>query len=207
MLKVTDLECARGDRPLFRALSFTVAAGEILHVRGRNGAGKTTLLRTLCGLSRALDGAIEWRGRRIDDDAAAYRRELCYVGHQDAIQGELTAAENLRYYAGLYNNAIDDVRIDAALAGVGLDNIGPALHDLPVKFLSQGQKRRLALARLLLMPRALWILDEPLTALDRATVDTLMGLFRTQLEAQGAIVLTSHQELPLAQTRTLELMP
>jgi heme exporter protein A len=189
VLETLNLECTRADRPLVSNLSFALGAGELLHVTGSNGSGKTTLLRTLCSLSRHSAGEIRWHGISIDTLGDEYRRHLAYVGHSDALQGELSGEENLRVAAALVG-AVEPSAIRGALERVGLRNIG----DLPAKILSQGQKRRLALARLPLLARTLWILDEPFSALDAHSVRRLEGLLAEHLDAGGMIVITSHQE-------------
>lgn len=191
MLDVTNLECVRGDRPLFRGLSFAVRPGEMLHVVGANGSGKTTLLRTLCGLSRPAAGEIRWNNADIRELGDDYHQQLAYVGHLNGIQGELTARENLRAAGCLAGTAATDTGIDAALARLGL----AAYRDFPAKILSQGQKRRLALARLAVAPKPLWILDEPFSALDTHSLDTMTALLSDHLATGGMIIITSHQDL------------
>lgn len=206
MLEVINLECTRGDRALFHSLSFSLTPGEILHVRGANGCGKTTLLRAVCGLTAPSAGEVRWQGQAITHSRDDYYAALRYVGHHDGVQGELTATENLRAYAGLHGGAIATAppiarpAIAAALAALELPTSAVA-----AKFLSQGQRRRLALARLALDSRALWILDEPLTALDRATVTRLLEMFAQHSARGGMILLTSHQELDLDGVSELEL--
>jgi heme exporter protein A len=190
MLHVENLECTRGDRPLFQGLSFAVQSGQLLHILGRNGSGKTTLLRTLCGLSRPSAGVIRWDGSSIRELGDDYRRALTYIGHTNGFHGELTPVENLRMEASLSAGG-DDSRIDAALEQVGLS----AYRSFPAKILSQGQKRRLALARLLLGNKPLWILDEPYSALDTSSVKVMMGILTAHLDRGGLAVLTSHQDL------------
>jgi heme exporter protein A len=202
LLDVVNLSCARGDRTLFRGLSFALRPGELLHVTGPNGAGKTTLLRTLCRLTRPIEGKIRWNGsdvRKLGDD---YRKQLAYVGHLNGIQGELTPAENLRSLLDRADES-DVARIDAALQRTALD----AYHEFPAKILSQGQKRRLALARLLVIERPLWVLDEPLAALDLRSVEIMTGVLSGHLERGGLVILTSHQTLdafPAVKTLSLE---
>jgi heme exporter protein A len=191
LLDVINLTCARGDRPLFRNLSFRLEPGQLLHVRGENGSGKTTLLRTLCGLSRPLEGEIRWNGQSAIEHPEDLRRALCYVGHANALHGDLTGTENLQFETCLAGGAAD---ARAALAETGLVRAAA----LPCKLLSQGQKRRTALARLLTQDKLLWVLDEPLTALDVRAVAELLERFARHLDRGGLIVLTSHQQVDLA---------
>ena len=197
MLEVTNLECARGDRSLFRHLGFALEPGRLLHVTGANGSGKTTLLRTLCGLTRPAAGEVRWGGEDIRALGDDYRRILAYVGHSHGIQAELTPPENLRAAAGLAGGA-DESRIEAILERLAL----LPYHDFPAKILSQGQQRRLALARLALLSRPLWILDEPLSALDARSVALTMEILTEHLAGGGLAVLTSHQDLTV-EIRTL----
>lgn len=190
VLETISLECTRGDRPLISGMSFTLGTGQMLHVTGSNGSGKTTLLRTLCGLSRPSAGEIRWDGadiRALGDD---YRTCLSYVGHSNGIQGELTPEENLQAAAHLGGYA-DASKMNYALAHVSLTRFA----HLPAKVLSQGQRRRLALARLLVLSRTLWILDEPVSGLDARSVAVIENLFGEHLAAGGMLVITSHQEL------------
>jgi heme exporter protein A len=197
LLEVLDLECVRGDRPLFSRLSFRLNPGELLHVTGVNGSGKTTLLRTLCGLTRAANGEVRWHGSAIQELGDDYRNQLAYVGHSNGIQGELTPNENLRTAAGLCGNA------DSKLISNTLERLGLAAHDyFPAKILSQGQKRRLALARLVIQQKPLWILDEPLSALDVNSVALMMEILMEHLARDGLIVMTSHQEIAV-ETKTV----
>jgi heme exporter protein A len=193
MLEVTRLECRRGDRLLFSGLDFGVDAGILLHVRGRNGSGKTTLLRTLCGLYRQDSGEVNWRGEPIRRLAEDYRRELLYFGHLNGIKGDLTGAENLAISATLDGDDADTASVWSALARIGL----AGFEDLPTRMLSQGQKKRVALARLILSRAPLWVLDEPFTALDVDAVDLLQGLIAEHVAAGGMAVLTTHQPVPL----------
>jgi heme exporter protein A len=202
LLEAINLSCARGDRTLFRGLSLRLGAGEVLHVTGRNGSGKTTLLRTLCGLTRALEGEIRWGGRSVRALGDEYRERLAYVGHLNGIQGDLTPPENLRTIDQLVGGA-DEAQIASALARVALD----AYHDFPAKILSQGQKRRLALARLLVANKPLWLLDEPLAALDVGSVEIVTDMVREQIGRGGMVIVTSHQPLDVEARalRTLSL--
>ncbi len=190
MLEVTHLACVRGDRPLFSHLSFALHPGELVHVTGANGSGKTTLLRALCGLTRPAAGEVRWLGRDVHALGDDYRAALAYVGHLNGIQGELNARENLRHAARLTGDA-QAPDVEAALEQVALT----AYADLPSKVLSQGQKRRLALARLRVARKPLWILDEPFSALDARSVEILSDVLARHVAGGGMAVLTSHQEL------------
>ncbi|MGA7981183.1 MAG: cytochrome c biogenesis heme-transporting ATPase CcmA [Chromatiaceae bacterium] len=203
MLEVVDLECRRGDRRLFSGLSFDLDAGTLLHVRGRNGSGKTTLLRALCGLLAPEKGEIRWGGesiRKLGDD---YHEAILYFGHLNGIKSDLSGVENLRIAATLDGDNADEDRLWSALEHMGL----AGFEDLPTKVLSQGQKKRVALARLLVSRATLWILDEPFTALDVDAVDLLQILIAQHIADEGMVVLTTHQEVPLTsgQIRRLHL--
>ena len=203
MLEVSNLACRRGDRLLIEGLSFTLESGTLLHVRGRNGSGKTTLLRTLCGLLTPETGDILWQGenlRRLGED---FHRDTLYFGHLNGIKGDLTPLENLRVAAILDGDRAEEAAILDALDEMGLTG----LEDLPTKVLSQGQKKRVALARLLLSRAPLWILDEPFTALDVDAVDRLQLLIAAHVAADGLVILTTHQEVALTsgQIRRLHL--
>ncbi|AFL74943.1 cytochrome c biogenesis heme-transporting ATPase CcmA [Thiocystis violascens] len=193
MLEVTKLECRRGDRRLFSNLDFALGAGTLLHVRGRNGSGKTTLLRTLCGLFTPDAGDIRWQGESIRRLGEDYRRDLLYFGHLNGIKGDLTGIENLAVAATLDGDDVDRPAIWEALGRIGL----AGFEDLPTRMLSQGQKKRVALARLILTRSRLWVLDEPFTALDVDAVALLQSLISAHVDAGGLAVLTTHQEVPL----------
>ena len=197
MLETVDLECVRGDRPLFSHLSFALKPGGLLHVTGVNGSGKTTLLRTLCGLTRPQTGEIRWNGtaiRKLGDD---YHAQLAYVGHTNGIQGDLTPAENLKVAINL-SGVADGAEIPATLKRLGLG----VYHRFPAKILSQGQKRRLALARLIVERKPLWILDEPLSGLDVDSVSLMTTILMEHLAQGGLIIITSHQDIDI-QTKTV----
>lgn len=203
MLEISKLACARGDHQLFSDLSFSLSAGELLQVQGANGSGKTTLLRTLCGFMMPVAGEIRWRGENIRNLDEEYFAEIIYLGHLNAIKDELNALENLRISAGLAGCAVDDKQVVAALRRMGLRG----RETLPVKVLSQGQRRRVALARLLLGNFPLWILDEPLTALDVGAVGLMQELIGEHLANNGMVIYTTHQPLQVAgvTTRVLSL--
>jgi heme exporter protein A len=193
MLDVVNLECRRGDRRLFSDLSFSLSRGTLLHVRGRNGSGKTTLLRALCGLLARETGEIRWRGEDINSLGDDYRRDMLYFGHLNGIKSDLNGIENLRVATTLDGDPVVEEDLWDALAQMGL----AGFEDLPTKVLSQGQKKRVALARLVLSGAPLWILDEPFSALDLDAVDLLGGLIAEHVAAGGLVVLTTHQEVPL----------
>ncbi|WP_462322582.1 cytochrome c biogenesis heme-transporting ATPase CcmA [Halochromatium sp.] len=193
MLDVADLACRRGERLLFHGLSFQLPLETLLHVRGRNGSGKTTLLRALCGLLRPDAGSIHWRGENVRNLAEDYNRDLLYFGHLNGIKADLTGLENLRIASTLDQDPVDEDAILAALARIGLEGF----EDLPTRMLSQGQKKRVALARLILSKAPLWILDEPFTALDVDAVALLQQLIAEQVARGGSVILTTHQEVEL----------
>ncbi len=201
LLDVNDVSCTRGDRRLFSGLTFALRGGQVLHLSGPNGSGKTTLLRILCGLTLPEAGEVRWRGESIADLKEEYARELLYLGHLNGLKAELTPVENLAAWAALRGEALDERRILSALASMGLRFI----DDLPVKVLSQGQKRRVALARLLLCSQPLWILDEPFVALDVKAVRVLEKAIETHVVEGGMVVLTTHQPFSLARGELLEL--
>ena len=202
-LSVDELCCVRGDRTLFRDLSFSLGAGELLHLKGKNGSGKTTLLRALAGLLLPESGEIQWDGRPIRSLREEYARHLLFLGHLNGIKGDLTAVENLRIAATLDGHRLDEQRAWQILGDIGLRGH----EDLPTKHLSQGQKRRVALARLFANNARLWILDEPFTALDVAAVESLQEVIGRHVGQGGMVVVTTHQAVGLidASTRSVEL--
>ena len=200
-LQADDLACRRGHRTLFEGLRLDLAEGEWVHVRGDNGAGKTSLLRLLAGLARPAAGRVLWDGTDIVRDGADYRAALLYVGHLPGTKDELTALENVRLAAALDGHAVSEALALDALGRLGLRG----REDLPLRDLSQGQRRRVALSRLIWRKARLWILDEPLTALDTAAVALVSGLVQAHVDAGGLAVLTSHQNIPMPGGRELIL--
>jgi heme exporter protein A len=201
MLSATALACVRGERRLFSGLDFTLAPGEWLHVQGENGAGKTSLLRILAGLSPPAAGEVRWQNEPIQRLAEEYRRHMLFLGHYGAVKEELTPLENLLFAA-----AIDDVTLSEAEALAHLGRFGlRGREDLAVRFLSAGQKRRVLLARLMVKKAALWILDEPFTALDAQAVELLARLIIEHVKGGGMAILTSHQSIPLPNGKVLKV--
>ena len=182
LLVADNIRCAVGDRTLFSGLSFAVRGGDLVEVRGSNGSGKSTLLRCLVGLHETDAGSI----RRMADSL--------YIGHRSGICGRMTPIENLRWLAGITQASADAEAIEAALVRVGL---GDARHDL-CDSLSAGQQRRVALARLLVSPAPLWILDEPLNALDDDGRDLVDEMLTRHRATGGAAVCATHQPLSKA---------
>ena len=201
MLEASNLECVRGERRLFADLSFRLEGGEMLALQGRNGSGKTSLLRMLCGLTPAASGEIRWCGRPIAQLGDEFRSELCFLGHQNAIKEELTPLENILSTARLAQEPLDE---DAALAALELVGL-LGREDLACRYLSQGQKRRAALARLVNERRPLWVLDEPYVALDKAAIELVAGLVGAHLQRGGLAVLTTHQVVAVPAGRVREL--
>ena len=202
MLSVSDLECQRGDRRLFSGVGFRLGDGELMYLQGRNGTGKTSLLRVLCGLLPPAGGEICWRGQPIKRLGEDYRRELCFLGHHNAIKEELTPLENLSISAALAATPLDTEQALDALAQLGL----AGREDLPCRYLSQGQKRRVALSRLVFDRRPLWLLDEPFVALDTAAVELVAGLIGAHLQRGGLAVLTTHQPVEIVGGVTRQLV-
>lgn len=202
MLEASNLECIRGERSLFAGVGFRLAAGEMLYLQGANGSGKTSLMRILCGLAHPAAGEVCWRGEPIGKLGEDYRRELCYLGHHNAIKEELTPLENLLAAAHLADETLDEGAALDALELVGL----AGREELACRYLSQGQKRRVALARLVNERRALWILDEPYVALDTAAVALVASLIGAHLQRGGLVVLTTHQAVPVAAGAVRELV-
>lgn len=203
MLEVSNLACSRGDHPLFSGLSFSLSAGELMQVKGPNGSGKTSLLRTLCGFLRPDEGEIRWDGQSVRELDEEYFAHLVYLGHHNAIKDELNALENLRISAGLSGIELSNAEAIAALRRMGLRG----RETLPVRVLSQGQRRRVALARLLIGDAPLWVLDEPLTALDVGAVALIQELIGEHLARDGMVIFTTHQPLAVdgVETRGLDL--
>jgi heme exporter protein A len=193
MFSVSNLSCSKGYKRLFSGVSFTLQPGQWLHLEGDNGVGKTSLLRLACGLSALEDGEITWNQQAVVQNPEAFRADLAYLGHQLALKEDLTPMENLRADAAVAGRPLKPEDALKALAQLGLRG----REHLPVRVLSQGQKRRTALARLLVSSAKLWILDEPFVALDTAAQNALTQVINGHLAQQGMVLLTSHQAVSL----------
>jgi heme exporter protein A len=191
-LTADNLHLWRGDAHVLRGVSFTLEAGVCLQVTGANGAGKTTLLRALCGLVPLEAGAVRWCGLSIDADPAAFHAALAYLAHDNGLKGDLSAEENLRFSVGL-RRPLTSAELNAAVARVGLS----AQRALPLRQLSAGQRRRAALARLMLLEVPLWILDEPASNLDAAGQSLVQEVLQAHVERGGLAVVATHQPLGL----------
>jgi len=196
VLQAEGLAAFRGERLVFRDLEFSVPAGGALVLVGANGSGKSTLLRLLAGLVRPIAGRLLWGGEDALADLATHAERVTYLGHLDAVKPGLTVTENLRFAA-----AVSGRSIVAALAAVGLE----ALADLPARMLSAGQKRRLALSRLVLSAAPLWLLDEPTLGLDTGSIERFGGLLAAHRNAGGMVVAATHVPLPLPDAAELRL--
>ena len=199
-LSVDNLTVERGGRAVLGGVSFHVAEGDALQVTGRNGAGKSTLLRALCGLLPLRAGRVTFRHRGLANPNPELQSATHYLGHADGLKRALTAVANLRFFQAWAGST--DVTPEQALARLGIGH----LAELPVAFLSAGQRRRVALARLLVSRRPIWLIDEPTTALD-AEAETILGeALQSHLREGGLVVAATHAPLPIA-ARSLRLGP
>lgn len=203
MLSVQGLVCMRGDRVLFRNIDFALAAGGLLYVLGENGSGKSSLLRLLCGLLMPEAGSVFWCGEAVKQTSESYQSNLLYIGHLNGLKDDLTAAENLQTAARLAGHQADTPSVLEALKAIGIERCA----HLPVRVLSQGQKRRVALARLWLTECPLWILDEPFAALDATSVEVLAARLNQHMANGGMAIITTHQDVMInaQSTQTLRL--
>lgn len=203
MLFAQDLACLRGERLLFKKVGFELKAGGLLYVLGENGSGKSSLLRLLCGLLMPEQGAVFWHGQDIKQDSETYLSDLLYLGHLNGLKDDLTALENLQVSAQLVGDLVDEQKMLLALNAIGIVRCA----NLPVRVLSQGQKRRVALAQLWMTERKLWVLDEPFAALDAASVGVLASRLSQHMANGGMAIITTHQdvEIKAQSTQTLRL--
>ncbi len=196
-LSVNRLACLRGGRALFSDVSFQLGAAQALHLEGDNGVGKTSLLRIVCGLSPADEGQVLWQSSQHP----VFRSALFYLGHALSLKEELTALENLQSDAAMAGRSLSTPQALQALARMGLRG----REHLPLRVMSQGQKRRTALARLLASRAPLWVLDEPFVALDAAAVDALRILLADHMVQGGMVLFTSHQPVSLTASNGQDL--
>jgi heme exporter protein A len=191
MLEACDLECVRGHRRLFSHLRFSVRPGDCVEVSGPNGSGKTSLLRMLCGLLPPTSGMIRWRGDPISALRETYHSSVTYIGHRPAVKDDLTTMENLRVTSALSGFEISRDDAHDVLQRLGLDE----QEHLHARHLSEGQRRRLALARLVACRRSLWLLDEVLTSLDEKATNSITSLIDAHVSRGGMAVIATHHEL------------
>jgi heme exporter protein A len=194
-LCVSNLSCLRSGKVVFSDVSFTLEEGEALQVRGRNGAGKSSLLAILCGFLKPVSGIIEWQGGKD----FSLSEQIHFLGHRDGLKAALTAGENLKFIQNLMGSPL--LSPQEALNVVGLSHV----HDHPVAYLSAGQKRRVALAQMMVAKRPLWLLDEPASALDQPSQAMLKEVMKQHLEAEGLIIAATHQDLGLERAKLLHL--
>lgn len=199
LLQTRDLSCVKDDRVLFEGLNLSLSAGQILLVEGKNGSGKTSLLRILTGLSLPEEGEVLWQGESIGNVGPEYYEQVNYVGHHDGIKRDLTCLENLRLVQAM--GKPQPIELDGALEKVNLYRFGENF----VSTLSAGQKRRLALARLVVTEAKLWIMDEPFTSLDKASMAMFQKMFEDHLQTGGVIVMTSHHDIDMPDSDVVRL--
>ena len=184
----------RGDRRLFSKVSFALEPEAFLQLTGPNGSGKTSLLRIVCGLMTPESGEIRWQGAKIRSLGEEYSQSLTYIGHRNGVKEELSSLENLRIACGMAGTNITSEEAQEALAKVGL----AGRENLPARFLSEGQQRRSALARLITCNTKLWLLDEVLASLDSAAVKLIESVIGEHLNKGGMAIVATHQELHIS---------
>lgn len=200
-LQAHQLGCERGERTLFSRLNFTLEPGDAMRVAGANGCGKTSLLRMLCGLTPPAEGEVRWHGRDIRSVRDDYCRQLLYLGHANGVKDDLLAWENVAHAAALAGAPLTRAHALQALERLGLGRAA----SLPTRALSQGQRKRVALARLQHAEAPLWILDEPFTALDQDALTQLCATLDAHLARGGMLLYTTHQEVALQARRALRV--
>jgi heme exporter protein A len=201
LLDVADLACRRGGRKVFDRVTFSLAAGDLLALVGRNGSGKTTLLRALALLVRPEAGAIRWQGHDVQAEPDAWRAKLAWLGHLDGLKGDLTVRENLLIAERLRSARPAEDRVDGVLLTFDLTKLAAR----PVRTLSAGQRRRTALARVALSQAPVWLLDEPLNALDAPAQHAFRTALANHLAAGGLAVVATHANLGMPAVQSLEL--
>jgi len=201
MLTAQGLACLRGDRLLFKNVGFELNSGGLLYVLGENGSGKSSLLRMLCGLLMPEEGVIFWDSKKVKENAENYLPNLTYIGHLNGLKDDLTALENLQIAARLAGNDASEKKTLAALTAIGIARCA----NLPARVLSQGQKRRVALAMLWITQSKLWILDEPFAALDTASTEVLASRLGEHMANGGMTIVTTHQDVLIGATSTQTL--
>ena len=201
MFQGRDIACERGERRIFTGLNFTVAPGQALVLQGPNGCGKTSLIRIAATLLKAADGAGNWNGIDVAENPEGHRANLHYIGHQDAVKGALSVRENIAMWARI--RATTDDQTEAAMAAFDIAH----LADTPTQYLSAGQHRRTALARLVASPAKLWLLDEPTVSLDQAGTACLQQAIAAHRAKNGMVMAATHIELGLDDAQILQLQP
>lgn len=199
-LKASEISVTRGGRLSLTSPAFTLAGGEAARLTGPNGSGKSTLLRALAGLLPLRSGDASFQGVKLADDRETFSQFIAYAGHKDAVKPALTLRENLTHWAAIYGGNGD---IDAALATFSLGHIA----DSPAAFCSAGQQRRLGLARLLVLKRPIWLLDEPTVSLDAASVEVFAGLVAQHCAEGGLAIAATHIEIGLPEGPSVRLSP
>jgi heme exporter protein A len=201
MLEAINLTCIRGTRRLFKDLNFSIEKSELVELRGPNGSGKTSLLRILCGLATPAAGEVRWQGKNIRALGEEYFASVAYLAHQNAVKDELSAIENLRISSAVAGKPLNRNQAQEILKRVGLSQ----QQNLPARALSAGQRRRLAMTRLLTSNAMLWILDEVLTSLDDTAINLSREFISEHLKSGGMAIVATHQDLNLTAPRVQRL--
>ena len=201
ILELSKLGCVRGDRRLFSGLDLSVSPGTYIQLTGPNGSGKTSLLRILCGLLAPAEGEVKWEGANIRSLGEEFYTSVTYLGHRHGVKDELSAIENVRISNALNGVSVSKERVEEVLGQMGL----AGRESLPARLLSEGQRRRVGLARLLVCNTRLWLLDEVLTSLDKRAVLLVRSLIENHIAGGGIAIVATHQELELSAGRTKRL--
>ena len=196
----TDITCVRGERRVFSGLNYTLEDGGALVLVGPNGRGKSSLLRLMAGLLRPYEGQLTWSDEVIHEDPEAHNAKLHYVGHLDAVKPVLNVIENILFWAELRQGR-KGFGVEPALEALGISHLG----DVPGRYLSAGQKRRVNLSRLLAAPAPLWLLDEPTTALDAQAIKSLADIIAKHRQEGGMVVVSTHTPMDLPDAEILNL--